>query len=273
MPSGNLHRFAVFVACATFLLVLAGGLVTSTGSALAVPDWPLSYGQFFPRMEGGVLFEHGHRMIAGTIGLLTIVLAIWLWRKEPRPGVRRLGLWAIAAVCAQALLGGITVLYRLPAPVSVAHACLGQIFFALMVCIAILTGAPPAIEGTSSGMAKLKRLGLVTTGIVFLQLIAGATLRHTGYGLHLHLLGALLVAIHIPLLAKRVLLEVTRLAGLRTLAAALPLMVIVQLVLGYFAWKTGPILITTAHVGLGALILAGSVVITLQASRMAEAFA
>src|SRR5579864_7269935 len=103
-------------------------MVTSTGSALAVPDWPLSNGQFFPRLEGGVFFEHGHRMIAGTVAILTLILAIWLWREEPRPGVRRLGWWAVAIIVGQALLGGITVLYRLPAPVSIAHASLGQIF-------------------------------------------------------------------------------------------------------------------------------------------------
>ena len=91
MTSSRLHRFAVFVASATFLLIIAGGLVTSTGSGLAVPDWPLSYGQVFPRMEGGVLFEHGHRMIASAVGVLVVALAIWTSRVETRAWVRRLG--------------------------------------------------------------------------------------------------------------------------------------------------------------------------------------
>src|SRR5947209_19350715 len=107
----GLHRFAVATAGATLVLLFLGGLVTSTGSGLAVPDWPLSFGQVFPRMVGGVRFEHTHRLIAATIGFLTLILAGWLWRDEPRPAVRRLGLWAVAAVCAQGVLGGVTVLF------------------------------------------------------------------------------------------------------------------------------------------------------------------
>src|SRR5438477_6326332 len=110
MPPKSLHYYSVFVACVTFLLVLAGGMVTSTGSALAVPDWPLSMGQYFPRMEGGVLYEHGHRMIAGTVAILTFILALWLWREDPRLQIRSLGLWAVGIIGTQALLGGITVL-------------------------------------------------------------------------------------------------------------------------------------------------------------------
>ena len=88
------HRFAVAVFAATVLLITAGGLVTSTGSALAVPDWPLSFGQVFPRMEGGVLFEHGHRLIATSVGILTVILAVWTQRAEPRARVRQLG-WPV----------------------------------------------------------------------------------------------------------------------------------------------------------------------------------
>src|SRR5262249_48316601 len=124
VPPRALHRYAVFVTGMTFLLVLAGGLVTSTGSALGVPAWPLADGQVFPRMQGGVLFEHGHRLIAGTVGLLTFILAGWLWKKEARPGVKYVGLSAAGIVILQALLGGITVLYRLPTVISVTHACL-----------------------------------------------------------------------------------------------------------------------------------------------------
>src|SRR4030095_2477112 len=100
----NLHRFAVFTAFSTFLLVIAGGLVTSTGSSLSVPDWPLSFGQVFPKMEGGVLYEHGHRMIAATVGLLVSVLMVWLLKAEPRRWVRRLGVAAFLAVVAQGVL-------------------------------------------------------------------------------------------------------------------------------------------------------------------------
>ena len=146
-PSGWRHRFAVIVACATFLLVIAGGLVTSTGSGLAVPDWPLSFGQVFPRMEGGVLFEHGHRMIASVVGLLTVVLAFWTAKAEPRGWVRALGWSMLAVVIVQGVLGGVTVLMRLPDAVSVMHAGLAQVFFALTAIMATVTGAGFRVSG------------------------------------------------------------------------------------------------------------------------------
>src|SRR5580700_11004773 len=111
----NVHRFAVFTACCTFLLLIAGALVTSNDAGLSVPDWPLSYGSFLPPMVGGIFWEHGHRMIATFVGILTIVLAVWLWRSEPRPWVRRLGLGALGLIVAQGVLGGLTVRFYLPA--------------------------------------------------------------------------------------------------------------------------------------------------------------
>src|SRR5260221_2958411 len=104
------HRFAMVTAGATLVLIFVGALVTSTGSGLAVPDWPLSFGQVFPPMVGGVFFEHGHRLVAATVGLLTMVLAAWFHRAESRAWVRRTALAAALAVVAQGLLGGLTVL-------------------------------------------------------------------------------------------------------------------------------------------------------------------
>ena len=124
MARTGLHRFAVATAVATLFLIFAGGLVTSTESGLSVPDWPLSYGRLMPPMVGGVFYEHGHRMVATAVGILTILLAVWLSRREPRAWVRRLGYAALAAVVAQGVLGGLTVLFLLPMAVSVAHACL-----------------------------------------------------------------------------------------------------------------------------------------------------
>src|SRR5512140_1681351 len=121
-----LRRFTKFVAASTLFLIYAGAMVTSTGSGLAVPDWPLSYGMLMPPMVGGVFFEHGHRMAATFVGMLTTVLAVWTARRETRAGVRRLAWAALLAVIAQGLLGGLTVKFLLPAPVSVAHACLAQ---------------------------------------------------------------------------------------------------------------------------------------------------
>ena len=181
------HRYAVVCACATAVLLVAGGLVTSTGSGLAVPDWPLSFGKVFPPMEGGVLFEHGHRLIAAGTGLLTLVLAAWFGRREPRTWARRLAYLAIGAVVAQGLLGGLTVLLRLPPPVSVLHACLAQGFFGVVVLLAVATSrdfveGPPASH-LDAEAAPLWTLGAAATGLVFAQLILGAVMRHTGAGL------------------------------------------------------------------------------------------
>lgn len=188
--SGRRHRYAVLVACVTFLLVIAGGLVTSTGSGLAVPDWPLSFGQVFPRMEGGVLFEHGHRMIAAAVGLLTVILAIWTARTEERRWVRALGWAMLGVVVLQGVLGGMTVLMRLPDAVSVAHAGLAQIFFALTVTMAGVTSvtfvtsrhlsSPSVVD---AGFPSTRSLTLATLIAVYTQILLGAVVRHTGAGL------------------------------------------------------------------------------------------
>src|SRR5712671_7452855 len=109
-PSLGLHRFAVLTACATFFLIFVGGLVTSTGSALAVPDWPLAFGKLIPAWEGGIRFEFGHRLAAGTVVILTLALMAWAWRDESRSWVRKLVFIAFGLIIVQAILGGITVL-------------------------------------------------------------------------------------------------------------------------------------------------------------------
>ena len=136
------HVFAVFTACAIFTLILAGALVTSNDAGLSVPDWPTSFGSIYkiPPMVGGVRFEHGHRMLAEFVGLLTIILALWTWRTDERQWMRRLSIAALAVVIMQGILGGLTVLYFLPPAVSTAHAALGQTFFCITVIIAIFTG-------------------------------------------------------------------------------------------------------------------------------------
>src|SRR3954471_17661854 len=125
--SKGLHRFAVLLACATFFLIIAGANVTSHDAGLAVPDWPLSFGQVFPEMQGNVFWEHGYRLIAASVGVLIIVLNILLWRHEKRSWVRKLGLVALGAVVAQGLLGGLTVIFWLPLAISAAHATLAQL--------------------------------------------------------------------------------------------------------------------------------------------------
>ena len=261
-----LHVCTVVLAFATFLLVIAGGLVTSTGSALAVPDWPLAFGKFFPPMVGGVLFEHGHRMIAATIGFLTILLSIAFCRTRSHRVLRILSLWAVGAVILQGLLGGITVLLRLPLFVSVSHACLGQTFFCIVVSLALLSRERTLSEPARpfAQTAKIQRLAVMTTGFIFLQLIAGAVLRHSGMGLHLHLLGAFLVAVHVILLGRRILFSSELSSVLRRPAILLLTLTGVQVLLGIHAWRLPSVAVNTSHVANGALILATSVVISLQ---------
>ena len=179
----GLHCFAVFTAICTWFLIIAGALVTSNEAGLAVPDWPLSYGSLMPPMIGGIFYEHGHRMVATTVGLLTVVLAIRLWRKETRRWVRYLGLAALGTVLTQGLLGGITVLFFLPTAISVAHGCLAQAFFCLMVSIALVTSPywtnAQMETAEDDATPPLRRLTLYATAAVYGQLILGAQLRHS----------------------------------------------------------------------------------------------
>src|SRR5215831_2845319 len=138
-----LHRYALLAAMATFPLLFVGGLVTSTGSALAVPDWPTTFGQnmfLYPwsRMVGGIFYEHSHRLLGALVGFLTMTLTLWLWFNDRRPLLRWLGGIALAAVMIQGALGGLRVVL-LQQTLAIVHACLAQAFFALLVSIALLT--------------------------------------------------------------------------------------------------------------------------------------
>jgi cytochrome c oxidase assembly protein subunit 15 len=271
----TLRGYSAFLAAATFFLVIAGGMVTSTGSALAVPDWPLSFGQVFPKMEGGVFYEHGHRMIAATIGFLVIILAVWLWRKAEEPLLKKAGWIALGLVCAQGILGGVTVLLKLPAITSVGHACLGQIFFSWICCIAAMTASSPAAAGggpmglpmSGGDVKRLRRLSLMTTGFIFFQLVFGAIYRHTGMMLHFHFLGAALVFIHVILLFIRVRKTASQDQWLSRPATILFSLLFAQIGLGLYTWQRPSIPNATIHVVVGALLLATASVLSLQSFR------
>ena len=188
-----LHRFTKVVVGATFLLVVAGGLVTSTGSGLSVPDWPTTYGWSmftFPysKWVGGIVYEHGHRLIATTVGLLTILMVVAYWRAESRRWVKRLTLVALGAIVAQGLLGGVTVLTKLPPVVSSAHAGLAEVFFALTVSLALFTSpswarayaASAPAPGSTQALAAdrgLRQLSVLAIAVVYLQILLGAVMR------------------------------------------------------------------------------------------------
>jgi heme a synthase len=291
-PSVGLHRLAVLTAAATFVLLFVGGLVTSTGSGLAVPDWPLSFGQVFPRMVGGVLFEHGHRLVAAAVGLLTLVLALWVVLQESRPGVRALALLALFAVILQGVLGGVTVLYRLPLAVSVTHACLAQVFFCLTVSLALLTGRD-WLEPRTAVPAALPLLAGTATALVFAQLVLGAVMRHLGAGLAIpdfplafgrivpplvtphitvhfaHRLGALVVTGAVGWTIARVLRHHADDATLTRPALLAAILLLAQLTLGALViWTHRAVVPTTMHLVVGAGLLATCLVITLRASRL-----
>ena len=279
--SRRLHRFAVGTAGMTLLLLVAGALVTSNDAGLAVPDWPLSYGTWMPPLVGGILYEHSHRMIATWVGLLTTALAVWLLIGERRRWVRRLGLVALAAVSAQGILGGLTVLHLLPWPVSTAHATLAQLFFSLTVVLAWVTGAGwqlPAPALRASECPGLRGLALAAPILILLQLALGAALRHQAIGIGPHLGGALGVVGVVALLARRL----GRFQGQATwcgLRTRLLTLLGVQLILGASAYlvlrsaAAAPqpqplaVAITVAHVVAGALLLATSVLLALEVWR------
>ncbi|MBA2258960.1 MAG: COX15/CtaA family protein [Acidobacteria bacterium] len=292
-----LHRYAVLVVCSTVLLIAAGGMVTSTGSGLAVPDWPNTYGSFmfaFPldKMVGGIFYEHGHRMIASAVGFLTIILAVWIWRVDPRPWMRRLGVVALGAVILQGLLGGLTVLLLLPAPISIGHAGLAQLFFCSTVAIAVFTSRGWRASAGAIDRPRLRSMALMTTIVIYVQILLGATMRHNGAGLAIpdfplafggivpsswnagvaihfaHRIGALVVFFAILATAIRVWRDKASESALARPAALLVFLVLVQGTLGaYVVWSGLQPVINTAHVANGALLLGTSLVLTLRSHR------
>lgn len=282
MPIRNraLHGFAVFTACCTFFLIIAGALVTGNDAGLAVPDWPLSYGSLTPPMIGGIFYEHGHRMVASFVGLLTIILAVWLWKKDDRPFVRRLGWIALAVVITQGILGGITVLFFLPAPVSVMHACLAQAFFCIVSSLALLTSeswkrSERGVAGDTKGVS-MRQLSVWTTASVYGQLILGAALRHSKTGLLWHIFGAFIVTFLAVWTVARVYKYYADVASLFRPAMILGILLAAQLSLGVGSYlvrlasredvQPGALMVavTTAHVATGAAVLVTSLLLTLQ---------
>ena len=175
----GLHRLAAATAMCTLILVFAGGLVTTTGSALAVPDWPLSYGSLMPKMVGGIVFEHSHRLIAGAVAMLATGIMLWAWRREPRRWVCRMAFVAWVTVLVQALLGGLTVLLLLPTAVSVSHAGIAQVFFTLMCLLAVVTSQRwTTARASGAADSRLRLLSVLAVVCVYVQTLLGAWMRH-----------------------------------------------------------------------------------------------
>lgn len=290
-----LRRYLRLLVVATLVLVAAGGMVTSTESGLSVPDWPTTYGYSmfsFPlsKMVGGIFYEHGHRLIASTVGFLTIGLVLFQGRVERRPGARMLGWAALGAVILQGVLGGVTVLLFLPPAISIAHAGLAQLFFILVVALALVTSASwlePTLPPVDDPV--LRRRAIVLTCLIYAQILIGATMRHLEAGLaipdfplafgHLvppvwtvpiaihfaHRVGALVVAGWLLFTGVGVLRRYPDHPELTRVIWLLFGLVVVQITLGALVvlTKKQP-LINTTHVATGAVFFGTSVVLAVR---------
>jgi cytochrome c oxidase assembly protein subunit 15 len=268
------HRLAVLTAAATCVLIVFGGLVTNTGAALAVPDWPTTFGHnmlLFPPslMVGGVFYEHSHRLLGALVGLLTVALAATLWRHGGR--LRVLGVVAVLAVVLQGVIGGLRVVLTADT-LAMVHGPFAQAFFAFVVALALLTSTrmakpAPALDGATRGLTLASAL------LIYLQIVFGALLAHAGY-LTVHLAGALAVVVLAPIVTARLRRsgDVVAAPAARALLGLLGL----QLLLGagsYLArfssvWIPGGQLtilaLPVAHRLVGGLILAAAVVLAVR---------
>lgn len=298
----GLHIYGVGLSLCTFFLLFAGGMVTSTNSGLAVPDWPTTFGQnmfLFPpsMMKGGIFYEHGHRLFASLVGLLTIgnILAFWLLDK--RGWLRWTSVFGLLLVITQGVLGGLTVKYKLPMPVSAAHACTAELFFGLTLLMAFATSRPwlqaaPRMRSLSG--PRLLALGFCLA--VFLQIAVGAVMRHSyaglaiptfpraygewlppfwNFGISLHFLhsrvgAAILVLLGTALITSVFATAQARLA--RILAGTLGFALMLQIALGIATIWTGKAPVpTTFHLSGGALVFATGLLLFFSLLRLQPA--
>jgi heme a synthase len=279
----GIYRLAVAACGCTILLLMAGALVTNNYAGDSVPDWPLAYGRLFPPMVGGIRFEYAHRVIAGIVSILMLILAVWLARTESRPLARRLGWSALGLVIAQAVLGGIRVLVGYPTLSATMHAILAQIFFMTLVALSIYISPwwqrdLPALDDFSS--PRLPSLAASTTAAVLLQIILGAAFRHGDFGLTPHLVGAGMVTVLVVWIGRAVKKRFRQAPELRRSLRLLHATFGIQILLGFAAWwamasasEAGQptllyVVLTVAHVVGGALTLAASVILTLTSFRL-----
>jgi heme a synthase len=276
----------VFTACATFVVITAGALVTSNDAGLSVPDWPTSFGYLVkvPHFVGGVRYEWSHRMLAGTLVTLTLAIALSTWLVEHRRWMRWLAVGAFCTVIAQAILGGLTVLLFQPPAVSTAHATVAQTFFCIAVAIAVFTGRKwieeqPQVE-FDSRRPSLITLTLLSIFVLYVQLVLGGMFRHHGMSWWPHVLNAALVSFVLAWTAIRAISEYSHIEAVRRPAIIMISLLITQLCLGFTAFLTRvawgrntvqpelPMVASTvAHVAVGALLLATTVVLAIQVWR------
>jgi cytochrome c oxidase assembly protein subunit 15 len=279
----SVHKFAIFVVCWTILLLIAGALVTSNDAALAVPDWPLSYGTLTPPMVGGIRYEHSHRLIAGGLGLLSIALAVLVWTKEERRWLRWFSVIAVAGIAAQAVLGGEVVIKLLHYWLPVIHACFAQIVFAALLSIAVFTSRwwisdQPQVDDT--GSPSIHSLAIANAAVIYLQVILGAGFRHKEIPVWPHMAGALVVLGMVIWLAAVLRRRFEKSAAISKTRILLHAILGTQLLLGLGAYwsrlttadapQPMPLMVTLTvlHTVVGAILFGVSILIVLLCYRL-----
>jgi heme a synthase len=279
----GIHKYALFLVLYAAVLLTTGALVTSEDAALAVPDWPLSYGTLSPPMVGGIAFEHSHRLIAAGLGFLIIILAFLLWRYEERPWMKWLGLAALCGVIFQGILGGLTVIKLLHYWLPVMHANTAEIMFAILVSIAFFTShwyMQSLPQYADRGSPPIHSIVTLNAFAIFLQVLVGAGFRHKYLSLKPHVFGApivLAMVIWTAATLRRRFPEVKEISRARVLLHSI---VGLQILLGIAALWTRvsaayapqpmPLMVaaTVVHTVVGAALFAASIVTVLLCYRL-----
>ena len=296
------YWFTILAVIVCIALISWGGLVTSIDAGLAVPDWPTSFGSYDPLATGfndpanpesrwwhhlPILAEHGHRLLGALVGLLTVALALWTWRRDPRRWMRRLGFAALGLVVIQGILGGLRVIW-VSLDLAVVHALTAQLYFSLLVALALFTSKSwLRAESTPAASPETKRLRVLAVATVvalYVQIILGALLRHPGGGVHLgfatvHITGAFVVLGLVLATCSRVRQDFSTHRLLNRTGWIMLGAVAVQIMLGFSAFtvllfethvterSATQVVLNSAHLVVGALLLASAVCLALLALR------
>lgn len=287
----HLRNFTIATFSVAIALVSWGAFVTSIDAGLAVPDWPTSfdsYDPFNPWPEWWtitpVLAEHGHRLLGALVGFLTLILAVWTWRADDRAWMRRLGFGALILVILQGVLGGLRVVW-VSLDLAVVHACVAQLFFALLASMALFQTESWRSPSPMPRKSAIKHILWVAPLAVYLQIIFGALLRHPGTGIDttlvaIHLGWAFVATAMIAVLVSRIRTTMPMGGLLDRSSKTLVVILVLQVALGLFAYfvlldETGRIqpsnvqvLANSAHMVIGALLFATTVVTSVFAARV-----
>lgn len=302
----RLAWFAVFGTVWVFVLVILGAFTTSIGAGMVFLDWPLSNGSLNPpgwMTDLAMFAEHSHRLSAGVMSAVTIILAVALWRTEQRGWLRRLAWFAVSLVLVQALVGGLRVLLdhlhvtmvdtSVGRLFAMLHACLAQLFVCVLMAITVACSRS-WIKGGATISEGVRRAGVICCVLLFAQLAIAAVMRHSFAGLAIptfpystptggllpelwnfrvgihfaHRAMAVVLALALIWFAYRIRSDRGATIGMRMGASALVSLIAIQIMLGaQIIWTQRSATMTTGHVAVGALTLAVTFWLTWLASR------